>query len=81
MLRGKLMTELQRLRNKINTDDLIMTVFGFDTEDKEWDYFNLTSGVNYILDKVGVSDKHKDWEEIWNYVFEQAYEITDNAVS
>ena len=75
------MTELQRLRNKINTDDLIMTVFGFDTEDKEWDYFNLTSGVNYILDKVGVSDKHKDWEEIWNYVFEQAYEITDNAVS
>tara|TARA_B100000674_G_C37837190_1_gene913459 strand:- start:92 stop:337 length:246 start_codon:yes stop_codon:yes gene_type:complete len=81
MLRGKLMTELQRLKNKINTDDLIMTVFGFDTEDKEWDYFNLTSGVNYILDKVGVSDKHKDWEEIWNYVFEQAYEITDNAVS
>ena len=75
------MTELQRLKNKINTDDLIMTVFGFDTEDKEWDYFNLTSGVNYILDKVGVSDKHKDWEEIWNYVFEQAYEITDNAVS
>lgn len=75
------MAELQRLKDRINTDDLIMTVFGFDTEDKEWDYFNLANGVNYILDKVGVNDKHKDWEEIWDYVFEQAYDLTENAVS
>jgi len=75
------MTDLERWKDQINTDDLIMTAFGFDVGDVEWSEEIIFNRIRWVLDRGGVPDEHEDLQEIWDYVNDRACTFINNAVS